>query len=408
VSSAAGAVVLGGYVNALGVVRALADQGLAVAVVTTRRFDIAHRSRSCVAHLDAVGCEEEPEELVEQLERRAAEWAGWALFATNDWTLAALSHHHERLSRHFRVVVPSPEAVAVVLDKRRTREAAIGLGVLVPRCYGPADAATTRDAAIHFPVLVKPLEGHRFAATFGAKLFVAADHNALATAVEKVTTAGIACEVLDWIPGGDDQIYAHNTYLDATGEPRGGVTIRKLRQSPAGFGVARVAEIAPESTVGLAQLRAAAVAILRHIGLRGMATVEFKRDPRDGTFRLFEINGRAVLYNSLIRRAGLDLAGLAWADFVEGRPRTAEPQGWPGVWVNLHADVLHSAFSRRRERLGLRDFLAPYRRPWIDAVWSPRDPRPFLHQWAWTARRGAAALFARNGARVLADPTDPR
>jgi predicted ATP-grasp superfamily ATP-dependent carboligase len=105
---------------------------------------------------------------------------------------------------------------------------------------------------------------------------------------------------------------------------------------------------------------------------------EFKRDPRDGTLRFIEVNGRSVVYNALLRRAGLDLAGLAW----DGKP--ARTNGWRGVWVNLHADLLYAVL---RERLGPREFLAPYRRPTVEAVWSRSDPRPFTAQWAWTARR---------------------
>lgn len=36
-----GAIVVGGYVNGLGIVRALAARGIPVAVVTTQPFDVA-------------------------------------------------------------------------------------------------------------------------------------------------------------------------------------------------------------------------------------------------------------------------------------------------------------------------------------------------------------------------------
>jgi predicted ATP-grasp superfamily ATP-dependent carboligase len=386
-----GGVVLGGYVNGLGVLRAVAALGVPAAVVRTRPFDLAHRSRFCAGSLDAVGAEQDAERLVELLEARAPAWRGWALFPTNDWTLAALVEHRERLERAYRIVAPSREAVEVLLDKSRTAAVAAELGIAVPRDYGAAVAATAEDPAIEFPVLVKPRAGHRFAEAFGAKLFAARDRVELRRAIARVAARGIDCTVLDWVPGDDDAIHAHCTYLDGDGEPRGGLTVRKLRQGPAGIGVARVAEIAPE----MPELREASVALLRRIGVRGAAAVEFKRDARDGSFRLLEINGRSVLYNALTRRAGLDLAALAWADFVEGRPRTATPRPWPGVWVNLHSDLLHSLVDGRREGLRLREFLAPYRRPWFDAVGSWRDPLPWLAQWSWTARRGIATLAAR-------------
>jgi predicted ATP-grasp superfamily ATP-dependent carboligase len=48
------------------------------------------------------------------------------------------------------------------------------------------------------------------------------------------------------------------------------------------------------------------------VGLRGIANVEFKRDPRDEQLKLIECNYRLTAVNELLRAAGLDLALLAY------------------------------------------------------------------------------------------------
>jgi predicted ATP-grasp superfamily ATP-dependent carboligase len=239
--------------------------------------------------------------------------------------------------------------------------------------------------------VVKPEVGHLFAARFGCKLFLVRDREELASCVSRVEAAGVACSLFDFIPGPDSRIYVSCLYIDRRGEPSAGVTIRKLRQSPALCGVARVAEVVRQEPA----LREATIEILRRIGFRGMAAAEFKLDPRDGSSRFLEVNGRTVLANSLLRRAGLDLAGLAWSDAVEGRPETPLPNGWPGVWINLHADLLHATLRRRSDGVGLAELLRPYARPVLEAVWSARDPRPFFAQWSHTAREGAARIWPR-------------
>lgn len=378
--AARGAVVLGGYVNGLGLVRSLAARGVPTAVVTTQPFDIAHRSRHVAEHDSVRGVDADPGALAELLERRAADWRGRLLLPTNDEAIEALAAHHERLSALYRIAY-APEAAPFLLDKARMAEAARAAGADVPDCYGPADAATAARDDLRFPLLVKPRTPHRFAARFGVKLFVARDRAELRACVARLD--GIPADVHELVPGDDGQIYAHGTYVDASGEPRGGVTIRKLRQSPALFGVARVAEI-PDRPPELHELT---VELLRRIGHRGPAAAEFKLDPRTGRLRFIEVNGRAVVYNALLRKGGLDLAGLAWSEHADGAVPAPYANGWRGVWINLHADVLHSALRRREQRLGLREFLAPYRRPKIEAVWSASDPAPFMSQWAWTARR---------------------
>jgi predicted ATP-grasp superfamily ATP-dependent carboligase len=389
----AGAIVIGGYVNGLGLVRALAARNVPTAVITTKPYDIAQRSRWICASEAVQELEEQPERLVELLERRARDWSGWALFPTNDGALAALAQHHDRLSSKYRVVAPPREVARHLLDKHEMLDAARAVGMELPHCYGPAVEATALRPELRFPVLVKPVVGYRFFSRFGCKLFVARDPTELGACIARLRGAELAGQVFDLIPGADRQIYAHCLYVDARGEPSAGVTVRKLRQSPPLFGVARVAELAAD----VPALRDATIALLRRIGFRGMAAAEFKLDPRDGRFRFLEVNGRSVIYNALLRKAGLDMAGLAWSDGVAGQPESARRTDWSGVWINLHADLLYSLFSRRAGRVGLAEFLAPYRRPKIEAVWSATDPLPFLTQWSRTAWAGVTALRAGLG-----------
>ncbi len=394
-ASPPGAVVIGGYVNGLGLVRALAACGIPTAVVTTRPFDIAHRSRRIVGHDSAPKLEDGPQRLVDLLEHRARDWAGWALYPTNDEALAALAQERERLSASYRLIAPEQGVARYLLDKSLMLDVARSVGADVPHSYGAAVGETAERDDLRFPVVVKPLVGYRFAARFGVKLFVAEDRERLRLCVARMASAGIAGQVIDLVPGDDSRIYAHCTYVDAGGEPTAGVTVRKLRQSPSLFGVARVAELTEQAPA----MREATVEILRRIGLRGMAVAEFKQDARDGTLRFIEVNGRSVVYNELLRRGGLDLATLAWSDYVLGRREQVRPRAWPGVWVNLHADLLYWAFRRDERQLGLRDLLAPYVRPRIEAVWSATDPLPFVTQWSRTAREGAFAGARWVGAR---------
>lgn len=376
-----GAIVIGGYVNGLGVLRALAARGIPTAVVTTQPYDLAQRSRWCVAAAAATALDADSDALRAVLDRWRTRFAGFALVPTTDEALVAIGRHRDDLERDFRVVAPPSEVVARLVDKRELLRAARAVGVDVPRCYGAATADLACRADVAYPVVVKPVVGYRFVARFGVKLLVARDPAELRAAIARVHAADVACEVFDLVPGRDDQIWAYCTYVDRRGAAAPGVTVRKRRQSPASFGVARVATVVDD----LPALRDATLAIARRLDLRGIVASEFKRDPRDGRFRFLEVNGRSVIYNALLRRAGLDVAGLAWSEQVTGRAEAQVRSRWRGTWVNLHADLLHSTL-RREEDLRFGDFAAPYVGPWLEAVWSPRDPLPFLAQWARTAR----------------------
>lgn len=388
-----GAIVVGGYVNGLGVVRALAARGVPSAVVRTQPWDLAHHSRWCVAACDAHGLDDQPERILAALDPWRARFAGWALLPTTDDALVALARHHDALATSFRPIVPPPDVVTRLVDKTHLLDAARAAGVEVPECWGPATPDAVARPDLRFPVLVKPVVGYRFFARFGVKLLVARDRAELRDAVGRVVAAGIPCELFDFVPGGDDRIWTYSTWIDAYGAAGPGVTVRKIRQSPQTFGVARVACVVDD----VPGLRDATLAVARTIGLRGAVTSEFKHDPRDGRFRFLEANGRSVIYNALLRRAGLDVADLAWREHVENGPARPRVAGWRGTWINLHADLLH-ALLRRDDALDVRALAAPYRMPVVEAVWSWRDPGPFAAQWGRTLRRAARGVSADGAA----------
>ncbi len=378
-----GAIVVGAHANGLGVMRALAARGMRAVSISTRPFDIAQHSRWVVEHHALPSLHQRRESLVDLLDHHAGRWSGWAVFPTNDDALIALSQHHEHLSRRYRLVCEPWAIAAQLVDKDRMHALAAASGLEVPICHGAATPDTASRADLRYPLIVKPTRHDHLISTFGVKLFVADDQAALHAAVERLTSVGLDGLVFESIPGPDSEIFVYCVYVDGRGEPSPGVTVRKLRQNPPFIGGARVAEVVDE----IAVLREATVALLRRAGYHGMAFAEFKRHARTGRFVFVEVNGRPVLFNSILPPTGVDLVAMAWSDVVLGQRLEVRPTAWRGSWIHLQADVLASVRYRRVEQLGIGEWLAPYRKPKTFAVWSLRDPRPFAAQTALLARR---------------------
>jgi len=386
-----GAVVVGAHANGLGVIRSLGPRGIPVVSISTRPFDIAQHSRFVSERHALPQLHERHDALVELLEANARRWDGWAVYPTNDDALTTLAQHHERLSRSYRLPIQPWEIVQHIVDKDRMDALARRAGVAVPVCHGPATRETAARSDLRYPVLVKPIQHDRLISLFRTKLFLARDAGELRAAVARLEHAESGGLVYEFIPGSDSDIYVYCVYMDAGGEPSPGITVRKLRQNPPFIGGARAAAIAPPEP----SLREATVELLRRAGFRGMAFAEFKRDPRDGRFLFIEVNGRAVLFNSLLPPTGLDLVAMTWADFVLGEPMRAALTGWNGAWVHLQADLLCAFRYRKVERLSVGELLAPYRRPVRFADWSASDPGPFLAQTALAARDTLAGWSRR-------------
>jgi predicted ATP-grasp superfamily ATP-dependent carboligase len=115
-------------------------------------------------------------------------------------------------------------------------------------------------------------------------------------------------------------------------------------------------------------------ALLRTSGFDGITQIEFKRDPRDGSFRLIEINLRSWQWHSLARRCRVDLVGLCYRSAC-GEPVArivTGPRHDGKRWV---AAVPHlKAGFGGRESIG--SIVKPLAGLIEEPVFSIRDPKP--------------------------------
>ena len=382
-----GAIVIGGYANGVSAVRGLAREGVRTAVVLTTEHDIAQHSRYAHEAHRVHYLNRRPDGLIELLEAQREHWRGWALIPTNDYALAAIARHRETLSRWYSLTVPEEEITRRVLDKSITYRFAAEVGVDIARSYGPATRETAARLDLAFPLVVKPLQSARFWEVFGKKLLVVLDRPELIAAMDRVAAAGMEAEVLDLVPGPDGNVYSYTVYLDRWGQPAAELASRKLRKAPRHFGVGRAA-----TACSAPELRERTLELLRRIEWRGLACVEYKLDARDGRYRLMEINGRCPLTNALPTRCGINYPLLAWREHALRERVSATYNGWPGVWTHMHADLLYTAMEKREPDWSWKEFAASYAGPWVDAVWSSKDPLPFLAQCAGTLRKATRSV----------------
>lgn len=385
-----GAVVLNGSPTGLSALRSLAGHGIPTALIQTKWNHIAAHSRYARETHNVFEFQSGPSPLMELLERQAGRWRGRVLIPSSDRTVAFLARNRERLSRDYRVATPPWEITRTVLSKACTYKVAREVGIDTPVDYGPADRTTAARSDIAFPVIVKPVMSHEFTAVFGQKLFVAEDHTALLRAIEQLEGTGLEARVLDLIPGPDDRFFNYTCFLDERGNPVAEMGAHKLRKSPPHFGVGRMAEPAD-----VEELREPTLELLRRMRWSGPASAEYKLDARTGRYQLMEVNGRLILMGGLAVRLGVDYPLLTWADAAGVKIPPQQRNGWNGVWLDLRAEIVYSLLLRGMEGRNWRETFAPYRRPKTFAVWSRRDPAPFLAAMVQLGRTGARALRAR-------------
>lgn len=346
-------------------------------VVTAAPGQPVRYSRFARAVLDWADAWEQPEELLQQLERfAAAQTEPPILFYEEDRELLLVSRYRERLSRHFRFVVPDAVLVEDLVDKGRFQALAQRLDLPVPaaRVLDPSTDPVPLD--LQFPVALKPIvrRGDQWTPVGGeAKALRLDTPLALASYWPRLKRAGFPVLLQQLIPGPETCIESYHVYVDATGETVGEFTGRKIRTWPPAYGDSTALEItdAPDVTTLGRDL-------VRRLGLRGVAKFDFKR-ARDGRLYLLEVNPRFTLWHHLGARAGVNIPARVFADLA-GLPRPVMRQARAGArWCKPWDDVL----AARAAGISFLRWL-----PWAlgsDALrvvaWD--DPMPFIRGVLW-------------------------
>jgi predicted ATP-grasp superfamily ATP-dependent carboligase len=130
-------------------------------------------------------------------------------------------------------------------------------------------------------------------------------------------------------------------------------------------------------TVDLPDLVEPSVRLLQEIRYTGLIEIEYKRDPRDGTFKLLDMNPRVWGWHTLCARAGVDFPWLLWL-MVSGQdvPRCSAR---PGIgWLRLTTDTPTSLREMLSGRMPVRDYMRSFRVPRESAIFAWDDPLPGL------------------------------
>jgi D-aspartate ligase len=359
-------------IGTMDLVRPLGLGGSRCAVVA-RPGDATCYSRFTATVLPWADPWSEPERLLEILLRfGASQPERPVLFYEGDWDLLLISRQRDRLRRVFRFVVPEADLVEDLVDKARFLALAERLGLPTPRArLLPARDAAASDLDLPFPVVAKPVirQWETWRPLAGdAKAVEVRTAEELRGLAARLGAAGVDVLAQELIPGPETAVESYHVYVDARGQVAGEFTGRKLRTHPAAYGYSTALEITDRPDV-----YALGREVVRRMGLRGVAKLDFKRAP-DGSLHLLEINPRFTLWHHPGAVAGVNVPALVYRDLL-GLPRGPVPRARRGVrWCYHHYD----ARAAMEQGVPLRRWFPWALRCEAKSVLSLDDPMPML------------------------------
>jgi len=397
--------VLGGDANAVSVARSLGAAGIAVHALGTGGADPVRNSRFCTDYVRFERDESVQDCWRTWLQDNATRLPGAVLLPCNDDALELISASRGTLEElGYRAFEADDEVLAAMLDKRRTAELAARAGVPAPLTMMIEDAASLQRAAaqIGFPCGLKPLHSHMLARHGGwGKVVIARDETHLHELFAQLEALGVGVIATEIIPGEDDRYLSYYSYIDENGEPLLHFTKQKLRGHPPRVGLCSYHLATRDPDVMEMGLR-----FFQGVGVRGLANVEFKLDPRDGVLKLIECNHRFTAANELLRLSGLDLALLTYERAL-GRPGPDVSNYRAGMRLLNPVDDVNAYRALRAEgKLSTAGWLCSLAHPVRLPLLRWNDPAPELFSLVRRARRAAGK---RRGSRMsaVAPPSVP-
>jgi D-aspartate ligase len=369
----AGAVVVGGDYQGLGIVRSLGRRGVPVCVVDDE-YSVSRFSRYC-SHFVRVPSLREEEATVGHLLEAGNRLGlqGAVLYPTREELVATFSRKREALARLFRVPTPDWDSVRWAWDKRNSYRLAQELSIPTPITRYPANVGELEELnGLTPPFAIKPAIKEHFVYATKAKAWCANSHAELKTLFQKATELVGPGEVMvqELIPGGGAQQFAYCAFF-RDGEPVGKMVARRWRQHPLQFGRASTYV----ESVDIPVLEELSERFLRAIHYYGLVEVEYKLDPRDSQYKLLDVNARTWGYHSIGPRSGVDFSYMLYADQM-GLP-VPRCKGRPGIgWVRMTTDVPAACMAILAGELSVRDYLRSLKNCNVEALFSGDDPLP--------------------------------
>ncbi len=391
-------IVLGGYVTVLGTIRCLGWRGIrSFCVGPVDRYITCSRfhHRPPAEGLPAPT----PEDLAAYLEHLPLESAV-LMPCADDWVLA-VAQLPEELRRRFPSSQSSREVLATLLDKEGLRRVLERFDIPRPRTL-PVDSGEDLRAVDWKggeSWFLKPTDSAAFRRRFGVKAFRVGGSSEAQRLFETIRSAGLDCVLQEYIPGGADQHWFVDGFIDRKGRWKGLFARRRLRIHPPDFGDSSCMVSVPVEEVQEAV--ESCRRLLEGMGYRGIFSAEFKRDPRDGSLKLIEVNARPWAYVQFAGACGINAPWMAYLDAL-GREVPA-PAGYPvgRRFLFWPADLFAAWEQWKKGELSLGRWMGSW---WgaQQAVFRWDDPGPAVVQ-NLQLTRAALGRLGSSGGRAVSD-----
>jgi D-aspartate ligase len=293
--------VLGGHVQALGIIRILGKNGLNAAVLDESRLNLSSFSIYCK---EFIKCKNE--NLLNTLIdlKKNKRFQKCVIFPTNDFHVSILSQNKSLLEPVFICAVENWNVVKNFHFKNNAYNLVSKLKIPISKTFQINNLDELKKINIKYPCIIKPNVMHTFFKEEKKKVIKCLDQSELIKSFNSLLSKYKITDLLvqEIIEGNNNNQFSVGVF-SIKGEIISSITACRARQHPIDFGNATSFAITTEEPILLNYARN----IIQKVNYTGICEIEFKKDSNDGYFYFLEVNTRSWKWHSLCEAANIKL-----------------------------------------------------------------------------------------------------
>ncbi|NQT71540.1 MAG: hypothetical protein HQ553_02075 [Chloroflexi bacterium] len=349
------AIVLYMNVPGLGVTRSLGKEGVEVYGIDRYPDAVAFSSKFCKKSFVFADPITAPAKLLDQmielgkgLDEKAV------LLPTSDYYTDFVSTFRTELSEYFLFNIPSSSILKTLIDKSQQYTLASQLGITIPATFSPGskDELMEKGSTISYPAFIKGVSSHEWYSYFENKGFVAHSFDELQEYYNLISSKDLRIVVQEIVEGPNKNHYKVCAYYSKEQKLLALFSTQKTRQFPADFGIGSFM-----TSMKCPELIETSLKFFEGMGYTGVGSIEFKKDDKDGQFKLLELNPRFWKQNNHPTFAGVNFAYINYLDCI-GKELAPSLNFRENVhWLNTVEDIGSFLANRKKGDISTTEWL---------------------------------------------------
>jgi D-aspartate ligase len=301
------------------------------------------------------------------------------VYPVTDIDALNLSIIKDEVKDDYHLMVGDREPTETLVNKSKFYHALEKNHIEYPKTYFPNDLESAKQIGkkIHFPVFIRPAITQLFQNAFGpGKGFIAESHPELLKYYRLAESKKVEIMFQEILLGPPENSLQLEGYFDKNFCSTGLFARQRLRIWPLDFGNTTLCTSIPLSK--LASESKQLTKFIKNIGYNGVASAEYRKNPKDDKNKILEINARVWFHSWLSAKCGVNIFLSSYLDAIGEKIESKQEYATGVKSIYIDYDIKSSRTMFQRGELTALEWLSSLRGVRQTALFELNDAYPFF------------------------------